>query len=148
MKLDIRQDAIMPFNCERILTNEQMLMALKADHEIAGAYTGDAIIRMHPHDARIKLLARLRIPTRIERRIERQAVGCDLNTGDFGHGVCRFFERRERLVLIGSRQSAIEFSLSRLPIYDCQRPLFINRPDCLVVHIFIDRVRRAVAAKA
>ena len=87
MELDIVQDAVMPLDLHRILPDKQMLMARKTHHEIARCNACKPRIRMHAHNARIKMAPRLRIPTRMKRRVERQAVIGDFDIGDFdGHG--------------------------------------------------------------
>jgi hypothetical protein len=83
VELDVLQDAVVPLDAQRVLADEQMLVAGKSGHRVAGADPFKARIRPHAHDGGVELGARLKIPARPERRIERQAVMGDLDGGDF-----------------------------------------------------------------
>ena len=72
----------MALDRQGILADEEMLVAGEAQHGVTGGYAGDAGIGVDPHDRGIEGDARLRIPTRIEGRIERQPVMGDLDPGD------------------------------------------------------------------
>jgi len=61
-------------------------MALEALHEIAGADAFAALVIPDAHDGRIEVPARAAVPTRLERRIERQAMMGDLYGNDLAHG--------------------------------------------------------------
>ena len=78
---DIVDDAKMPLERQRVLADEEMLMAGEADHHVAGGNPAQPFVGRNPHDRRIEMSARARIPTRVEGRVQRQAVMGNGNAG-------------------------------------------------------------------
>ncbi len=85
MELDVVEHAVVPVDVARILTDEQMLMALEAKHEIAGADADETLVGRDPDHARIEVPPRPTVPAGVEGRIQRQPVMADGDVGDF-HG--------------------------------------------------------------
>src|SRR4029077_12819516 len=60
----------------------QMLMARKAEHQIARPHAGQTGVGVHAHDGRVPMVAGLGVPTRMEGRIERETMLRYLDRGD------------------------------------------------------------------
>jgi hypothetical protein len=82
MEIDIGEDAVVPLDGERVLADEEMLVPGKADHEIPRGDADRPLIGVDPHDRRIELRARPRVPAGMKRRIEMQAMLGDDDLGD------------------------------------------------------------------
>jgi hypothetical protein len=87
----------MPFDLHRVLSDKQMLMARKPHHEVTRCHAGKARIGMNAHNARIKMTPRLGIPTRMKRRVERQAMMGYFDARDFdAHGTQAFIRKQSK----------------------------------------------------
>src|SRR5262249_46598772 len=77
VEVDAREHAIVALEGERILAHEELLVALEAEHTVAGAETHEPAVRRDAHDRGVETDARLRVPARVERGLERQAMMAD-----------------------------------------------------------------------
>src|SRR5260221_453067 len=82
VKIDVGQETVVPFEGERVLADEKVLMAAKADHQIPGSDADRTFVGAHAHDRRIELRARLGVPAGAEGRIQIQAMLGDLDPSD------------------------------------------------------------------
>ena len=83
MEIDVVDHPVMPFDRHRVLADEKMLVPLETDHHVARGEAHQPLIGLDPGNDRIEMRPRPRIPTRPERRVQRQAMMADLDLGDF-----------------------------------------------------------------
>ncbi len=74
MELDVVEDAPVALDRQSVLADEEVLVAGEAQHGVARRHAADARVGVDPHDRGVEGDARLRVPARIEGRIERQTV--------------------------------------------------------------------------
>ena len=85
MELQIVENADVALDVERIVADEQVLVAGEAQHRIARA-NALVVAGAHAHERAGVAGARPRVPRRVERRVERQAVVADFDRVDVHAG--------------------------------------------------------------
>jgi hypothetical protein len=92
---------------ERILPYEQVFMSGKAHHSIARTVADETRVRRDPHDCGIQMSARLAVPARLEGRIKREPMVCDLDRANAVHG-----RRHCYLLFAGTHWHAVHIVLN------------------------------------
>lgn len=90
MEVDVREHPVMALQRQRVLTDEERLVALEAEHAIPGSYARKPGVGADAYHGGVKVHARLGVPAGIKRWIERQAMMRDRDTSDAvgAGGVC------------------------------------------------------------
>jgi len=78
----MRQHAIVPLERQRIVPDEELLVALEAEHPIARTVADESGVGRDAHDGGVEVQSRPGIPARVERRLEWQAVVGDPDRGN------------------------------------------------------------------
>src|SRR3546814_9161035 len=85
VELDVRQHLVVALDTARVLADEEILVAGKAEHEVAGANADAPLVVGHAHHGDVEVPARPAVPACDEGRVERQAVVADVDAGDGRH---------------------------------------------------------------
>ena len=96
MELDVREDAVVALDRQRVAADEEMLVAGEAEHEVAGAEADMAVVRGDADDGGIPERARARVPAGVEWWVEVEAVLGDLDGGDGRHWPHSQLDPREK----------------------------------------------------
>ena len=78
----MREDAVVTLEQQRIVTDEQLLVAGEAEHLVARAIADQPLIGRDAHDRGIEVHPRLRVPAGVKRRLVAQPVVGDLDGCD------------------------------------------------------------------
>src|SRR3546814_3518143 len=75
------QHLVVALDTARVLADEEILVAGKAEHEVAGANADAPLVVGHAHHGDVEVPARPAVPACDEGRVERPAVVVDVDEG-------------------------------------------------------------------